>query len=493
MSADNFFRTSFSDAIVVPSNMSYMEIMDHVWNQPQQESHGNEQLNVQQRITEQQSNVSLDVQPRTNVNHTLTTGNQPVAITSDDTREPSRSYENTCNDLRNLLDFSYNTQPDAPRPKKKKRGPSKSTIQVKLYHLPGGSEKPSFSNFHDPVVVRHCNSGYGYAPECYDTNRQKIKKMSLQLCLTEQQLKDKMHEIFKKLTSPFYYYKVSQSSTILKCTVSKPLDLDKYQGVIVVSNDNNLRFLGPSRRQQLPLRQIDLNTLNPLNSSTSSLPFSTQTSNPLTNNLTQAVTSSRSNRTQQSMSSTPTSFSHSNRTQQSMSSTLTSFSRPNLTQQSMSSTLTSFSRPNLTPSPSSAAHQNWTSGTTSSSSSSTTTSNLLQRVTTTQPISASSIVVRSLTSSTFRTQIQEPIQPFTFDEDLDMSEIEISQIRQRILLKFYRCLEINIRRTHLFEDVIKIFKEMTGFSEIKNEQIISPLLADREAQRGSIWQLYFFL
>ena len=44
---------------------------------------------------------------------------------------------------------------------KRKRGPAVSTVQVKLYHIPGGSEKPIFSKFDNPIVRRHFESGYG--------------------------------------------------------------------------------------------------------------------------------------------------------------------------------------------------------------------------------------------------------------------------------------------------------------------------------------------
>ena len=42
-----------------------------------------------------------------------------------------------------------------------KPGPSISTVQVKLYHLPGASPKPKFTDGSNPLVIQHFQSDYG--------------------------------------------------------------------------------------------------------------------------------------------------------------------------------------------------------------------------------------------------------------------------------------------------------------------------------------------
>ena len=80
----------------------------------------------------------------------------------------------------------------------------------------------------------------GFARECYDTVNRKIKKMSIPISLTKEQLKDFIHERFPKLLSNFFLFKIDLASRYIKIDIETPWDIKalKYQGSLVVCNDD---------------------------------------------------------------------------------------------------------------------------------------------------------------------------------------------------------------------------------------------------------------
>ena len=80
----------------------------------------------------------------------------------------------------------------------------------------------------------------GFARECYDTVNRKIKKMSIPISLTKEQLKDFIHERFPKLLSNFFLFKIDLASRYIKVDIETPWDIKalKYQGSLVVCNDD---------------------------------------------------------------------------------------------------------------------------------------------------------------------------------------------------------------------------------------------------------------
>ena len=80
----------------------------------------------------------------------------------------------------------------------------------------------------------------GFARECYDTVNRKIKKMSIPISLTKEQLKDFIHERFPKLLSNFFLFIIDLASRYIKIDIETPSDIKalKYQGSLVVCNDD---------------------------------------------------------------------------------------------------------------------------------------------------------------------------------------------------------------------------------------------------------------